>query len=364
MNNKKIIKLTQDLIKFPSTENNIKARKDIVLFVYEQFKNYPVFIKKFNYNNNPSIVITLKEERSPVIFLNGHLDVVPASFKKNFKPYIKDNRIYGRGSGDMKAACAVMIEIMKYFAQQKNKLSIGLMLTTDEECGGENGVGYLINKQKYTSKLALIPDGGKNLNSIILNEKGMLRFKLKAYGKSAHSARPFWGENAIDKLLKIYSEIRKIVPEIKEKEWRNSLNLSIISGGDIINKVPDYAEALIDIRFLTINDKKNILNKIYKITKDIEIILEASPFVHDKNNFYIKKYQDILKQELNKEVEFLNSEASSDARFFSENNISTIITKINCQNIHSKNEWVDIKEAESFYRILVKFIPELFRDRA
>ncbi|MBL7058010.1 M20/M25/M40 family metallo-hydrolase [Patescibacteria group bacterium] len=354
---KNIENLTKSLIEFPSTKENVQARKDIVLFVREQFKECDVFVDEFDYNDDPSIIITLKKEKNPFLFLNGHLDVVPACSENDFIPYVKDGKIYGRGSGDMKAACAVMIEAMKYFSKQKNRPSVGLMLTTDEESGGENGVGYLINNQKYSSTVALIPDGGINLNTVVLNEKGVIRLRIKSFGKAAHSARPFFGKNAIDELIQKYLKLRQFIPEIKQHEWKNSLNLSIISGGDIANKVPDYAEAIVDIRFIDKKERDLILQEIGKITKDTEIFMKSAPFVQDKNSIYIRQYQDILKQELaNKEISFLNSEGSSDAMYFSENNIPTVITKINCDNIHSNDEWVDIGEMEVFYRVLMKFI--------
>jgi len=291
----------------------------------------------------------------PALLLNGHLDVVPAK-PEDFRPYQKDNRIYGRGSGDMKAACAVMIEIMKKMASEERPPSLGLMLTTDEEIGGFNGVGYLVETRGYRPELALIPDGGRNLATLAVNEKGVLHLKLKAFGKAAHGSRPFLGENAVDKLIGTYQELRKFIPQLREQKWQNTMNLGKIQGGEATNKVPDYAEMDLDIRFVGKEDKDKILRQVREVTSDFEILAQGPPFVQDENDHFIKDYQRIAEEVLGQELSLYRSEGASDARFFSEVGVPVISTKINCDNIHAEREWVDIDSMERFYDIVLAFV--------
>ncbi|HRY82585.1 MAG TPA: M20/M25/M40 family metallo-hydrolase [Candidatus Moranbacteria bacterium] len=352
-----IAKLASELIKFKSIKENISERKRIVSFVKTQFKNVPVFIKEFDKNNNPSIIITLKKEKCPKIFLIGHLDVVLAN-DSQFQSKIKDKKLFGRGAGDMKLADAVMIEVVKYFAKKKRKLSLGLMLTTDEETGGFNGVNFLLNNKKYSSKLAIIPDGGPNLKNIIVNQKGVLHLKLKSFGISAHASRPFLGQNAIDDLYLKYLKIRKIIPFTEKNEWKDTMSLGKFYGGEAINKVPDYAEMFIDIRYIKDNGKKIILKKISNIV-NWELISHGKSLVQSTKNIYLKEFKKLLKSETGDEVFFSKVEGSSDARFFSENKIPVIITRINCGNIHGENEWGDLEEANIFQDVLKKFINKI-----
>ncbi len=355
MNKKdELINLTLKLIGFPTTKENAKARRDIIDFVKKNLSKERVFLKEYNHNNFPSLVINLKKEKNPDIFLVGHLDVVSAK-KSDFQGKIRGGRIYGRGAGDMKAACVVMIDVLKYFSQQKNKPSLGLILTTDEEIGGFNGVKYLLNQRKYKSKLAIIPDGGKNLSTIVFQEKGLFHIEVSVKGKAAHAARPFWGDNAIDKLIDIYLKLKNIIPDLKEGQWDNSMNLSRISGGEAINQVPDKAQMHLDIRFIDKKNGERIVRRIKKITS-FKILAQGSAFFQDKNNFYVKLYQKIAESIMGKKISFIGSEGASDARFFCEKNIPAIITKINCRNIHADNEWVDIKEMLLLRKILISFL--------
>ncbi|HCU70320.1 MAG TPA: hypothetical protein DIC35_01025 [Candidatus Moranbacteria bacterium] len=355
-NSKNIIKLTNDLIRFESTKANFKEKKEIVQFVEKQFKGHDVYIKRFEKNGTHSIVVTLKKERNPKIFLSGHLDVVDAK-KSQFQPKIKNNRIYGRGSGDMKAGCAAMIEAIKFFSSAKSKPSLGLMLTTDEEIGGANGVGYILDHEKYHPDVVIVPDGGIDLRTIVTDQKGVIHLKLISHGISAHGARPFLGKNAIEKLIDFYSKIRRNFSNM-DGEWKNTINLGKFIGGESVNKVPDYAEMHLDIRYIRANDRDRILNYIEKISGDIviEVAAQGEVFVQNKKNSYVKAFKKIIENKLDEKVHFYKVEGASDARYFSKKGIATIITKIKCENIHANDEWVDVKEIQIFYNCLIEFI--------
>ncbi len=353
---KELIKLTSKLVKIDSS--NTVGKKAIVNFVRDFFAEEKVFIKVFSRNNYPTIVISLQKGKFSNLILSGHLDVVPATAKE-FNPVIKQGKIFGRGTGDMKSACAVMIIALRDFSRLPKKPSVSLILTTDEEIGGHSGTEYLLKKEKYRSHLAIVPDGGTELKTIIINKKGVLQLKLKSFGKSAHGSRPFWGDNAIDKLIKEYSKIRLLVPELKTRKWKTTMNLGIIRGGDVANKVPDYAEMCLDIRYLSITEKDNLIKKIKRISPKLEIINIGQPFYQNPKHPLIQLYKKVSADVLREKIKFSRMEGSSDARFFSEMGIPTIITRIDSKNIHSLNEYVNLRAMEKFYEILLKFIPKV-----
>ncbi|MFA6252471.1 MAG: M20/M25/M40 family metallo-hydrolase [Candidatus Paceibacterota bacterium] len=356
---KKLIELTSNLIRFKSTENNLEEREKIIEYVKKEFDGYKVYIREYKSSKSPSVVITLHRERNPYIFLNGHLDVVPAE-ERQFEPKVTSSKIYGRGAGDMKAACAVMIETMKYFSLKKKKPSVGLMLTTDEEVGGNNGVKKLL--KRHRSKFAIIPDGDKNLKSIVLDQKGVFHCKVWTKGKSAHGSRPFLGENAIDKIIDIYQRIKKVIPDCSAGEWKNTLNLGKIQGGDVINKVPNYAEAYFDIRTVNNYETEKIFNTIKSITSNFKVLNMGYACVQEPIDF-IENFKKITEGELRAKVEYSRVEGASDARYFSQLGIPIIVNSLKCDNKHTKNEWVDIKQMVSFYNILVEFLSEYIDER-
>ena len=149
---KEILELTKKLIQIESIRSKPERLKEVVDVAADYFKDTKMIIKKYVSNDKPSVMILTKETKHPKLILNGHLDVIEAE-KDQFKPKIEGDKLIARGAGDMKGACATMMVIMKKLYQQNPKLSFALMLTTDEEIGGFDGVKYLLEKEKYKTDM-------------------------------------------------------------------------------------------------------------------------------------------------------------------------------------------------------------------
>lgn len=359
-----LITLTKKLIKFKSTASRPTELERLVDFVEDYFKGGIFFIKRFKDAGKPSIVITFENKKNPRIFLVGHLDVVEAD-EQDFIPRIRGNKLFARGAGDMKGNAACLIKIMKEFFQEGLKPDIGLMLTSDEEIGGVNGVNFLLNKRGYNCKLAIIPDGGK-LDEITIKEKGVLRLIVEAKGKSVHGSRPWKGDNAIEKIMKAYFEIKRLFSKVGFKDnWKETLNLGKISGGEEVNKVPGFAKMELDIRFTEKTNWKEIYQKILGITSKIKgvkikIIGVKEVLFTSPDNFYLKKYKEVCQRLLGRKVKFSREHGASDASHFAKKRIPVILHEPECRNVHAKNEWLDIKSQKIYYQILKKFLQEFF----
>ena len=257
----------------------------------------------------------------------------------------------------MKGNVAVLMQL---FAEQELKFqSMALMLTFDEESGGFNGVNYLLNEVGYSCDCAIVPDGGNNFR-LITNQKGFLFIKISAQGKSAHGSRPWTGENALEKLINVYSEIKKEFNfDSSSNYWQITFNLGHLEGGNAVNKVPDQATALLDFRFPQREDERKILNFFDKLIKDYqglsyEVILTGAPLV-SINNVYFDKLIKAAKRlgiKLKKDCDF----PASDARFFSARNIPVLMFNPHCSPGHIDGEWVDLASLEKFYLLLVEFL--------
>lgn len=342
---KEVIELTKRLIRFQTTKENPKELKKCVNFVARQMPKH-LHITQGIRNNKPYLIASVKKTKKPKLILTGHLDVVEAE-PGQFKPIVKNGRIYGRGSADMKAGAAIAIQVMK---EEKEK-DITLMLSTDEEIGGINGIGYL-SKQGWKPKVVLSVEPSEQ--KINIKEKGVLWLKIKTSGKAAHGSTPWKGENAIEKLLQKYERIKKMFPKPDKRKWRVTMNLGLIRGGHAYNKVPDHAEMGIDIRYTEKDDIQKVLKKIRKI-KDIKIeIAQKQPTLNtDKDNPYMKRLKKIAKTEFRKEY------GASDVRFFAKRGLPAADFGPKGANYHGKNEWVSIKSMENIYKSLKSFIQTL-----
>ena len=144
-----IIEITQDLMRFRSETGNIEQTTQLMTYI----KNIMTLI-------GAKVDIFAPKGVAPVIFIRnkatlnfdtlvlGHVDVVPAS-EKMFSPLIKEGKLYGRGSLDMKSFAAVALNSMQYVIENKLPLNFGIILSSDEEKGSKGTHAFL---KKYATK--------------------------------------------------------------------------------------------------------------------------------------------------------------------------------------------------------------------
>lgn len=204
----------------------------------------------------------------------------------------------------------------------------------------------------------MYPDGGTNF-TLIKEEKGLLQLELSIKTKSAHASQPFNGENAIVKLYEVYETLIKKYPLPKDStEYQTSINLSSLHGGIQTNQVPDSATMKLDIRYIAKDKPQDFISIISNTNPNIEIktILSGPVFKTNLNNKSIKNYLKICKEILNKEIDIIGCESTSDAVYFSEKNIPTIIMNPDGYFPHCENEYVNKDSLVTLYNIYYEFI--------
>lgn len=336
---------TIDLISFPTYAGNDQAFIELFEYVKRKVKNFNIEEKIVNYDNhdNYNLVISNTTDNDFDLIFCCHIDVVSAN---EYKSYEKDNKLYGRGAIDMKGQTAVILELLN---NVKTSKKIAVFLTSDEELGGFCCREIIKN---YNSKLAVIPDGGSNFQ-LIVEEKGLLQLELNSTGISAHGSEPFNGDNAIIKLINLYNNLIKMYPIPKKKEFKLSITLSKLNGGDANNKVPDFAKMNLDIRFTKKDNVDEILNYIKNYSQDISVkILDHEPvFYVDEKNDIIQTFMNNCNNILGRKPEIAKCCAGSDAPYFSEKNIPVIMMNPKGNNWHKKDEYVEIDSLYTLYEI-------------
>ncbi len=352
-------KLISDLIRFKTVQNNQEEFEKCFEYIRNYFNKTQLIVKEFVSNGHKSMVISNTEEKNLDVIFAGHIDVVPAS-DEIFEPIVKGNIIYGRGVFDMKGAVAVILKTLKHMKTYKK---VAAIITSDEEIGGFDGIGHLLEKEEYTAKVAIVPDGGKDFE-LITEEKGVLQLKVFAKGVEAHASLLYEGSNAIAKLIKVYEKLSEkydCCEEQSKKEFRTTINLSKMYGGDAINKVPGYAEMYLDIRHVSTDSKEDIINYIYGLNQDIsiEIIAEGAAFSINTASLYVQKYIKVAEETLGTDIKIGSFDAASDGRFFAAKGIPTIIMNPRGEGFHKQDERLDLTSAERLYEIYMKYIREI-----
>lgn len=246
----------------------------------------------------------------------------------------------------MKGQLSTIISLLKH---NKANKKIAFIITSDEEIGGYCCKEML---KDYNSKLAVIPDASSNYN-LVVEEKGLLQIELTAHGTTAHASEPYKGVNAILKLMTLYNNLLEIYPMPENNEFKTTINLSKLNGGTATNMVPGVATMTLDIRFEKSDSIKSILENISKIKGDIELkILDQGPVFQVDETLpiiqeFIKSTETILKHP----VVIEKCVATSDAIYFSEKNIPTILMNPKGAYWHGPNEYVEIESLYTLYEI-------------
>ncbi len=356
----KLTEYLSQLVSMNTTTADKEANKQALHWVKENLSSLPLYFKSYDFNGFHSLVITTKPTKKPKIFLVAHMDVVPG--KENlFDPIIKDNKLYGRGAYDMKMAIACYILLIHELKDQLKELDIGIMLTTDEEVGGMNGVKRLL-EEDYSTSIALLPDGGFNWK-FEQAAKGVLQIKLSAKGQAAHGSRPWEGKNAINNLMPAVLEMNNYFDKEKilHQDYFPTVNIGTFQGGSSTNQVADYAEAKLDIRFPPSMKGDRIFTKMQEIIKNypdifIEKLLQALPYQEKIDGTFFNQFKLVAKKLYGIEIGSVSSHGASDARFFGEKQIPVLVIAPNGGEIHSDKEWIDLIDLTRFYQVIKNWI--------
>lgn len=196
------------------------------------------------------------------IVLSAHADVVPTEGQSwSSDPFTlteRDGRLYGRGSSDMKGFLACMVTAAAKATISPLKQPLYLAISYDEELGCL-GVRFLLRKLQETGLAAsgcII--GEPTQMQVAVAHKGKVALRIKCRGKSAHSANPLNGINAIALAASMVSELQtlqKYIEDTEEHDKRfevpfSTVQVGLIEGGVALNIVPEHCNLMVEIRVL------------------------------------------------------------------------------------------------------------------
>ena len=339
----------------------------------------------------PNTYATLKgDAEGPWILLNGHVDVVPADpsgwSHDPFKPVVKNGKVYGRGSADMKGSGACQIFAMKALVETGTKFrgSITPTFTTDEEVGGYSGVEYLVEKHVITKDVdyCLSTDSGMQLYVASL---GDAEYLITVHGKATHSGRGWTGVNAIEYGASLIEDLKKLGVEVSKrrsridmepgygiKKMRPGLYVNTAKGGLKGNIIPDTFEFLVDRRFIPEENEARARREIQRVVKEfaaknrevkvsLKRILSYDPMLTAPNHPLVRTVRKVARKILGSDVRPCGSQGSTDMAAVSRLGVPVAVigaTRLD-SNIHGIDEHVRINDLISITKILAHTFLEL-----
>ena len=262
-----VVALISQLIEIPSVSSQESAAASFL-----ESYSADVFGKDVVKRDGNSIIITLgSPNASHRLLLCSHIDTVsPADgwTKDPFKATKDSGRIYGLGANDALASCVSMFGALSHLQSEiKGDAAIILALVEEEEMGSE-GFFRIEPTLNYTSAIFGEPTEMRAATEM----RGYMRVKLLGKGHSCHASRPWEGKNAIFHLVNQLAAIEK--EDLKDgSPWgQATIEPTLMKAGQSTNQIPDYAEAILDIRPTPAINNENILERLDALGCDYEVI--------------------------------------------------------------------------------------------
>ncbi|MFB0559863.1 MAG: M20 family metallopeptidase [Candidatus Lokiarchaeia archaeon] len=373
-----IISLTRELIKIPSYVEVEDGERRVAECLEAFFRDNGLSPEIREIESGVNIIVSFDDidASSPSLMFNGHLDTVPVENMTipPFEAEIRDGKLYGRGSCDMKGGLASMAAALVALKRAEVKLKGGLVFAgVSTEEAGSWGTREIIRSGPLTD--CVIVGEPTNLE-IVSASKGITLAIIDIMGKAAHGSSPELGVNAIYKAMKLVQKVRDELPKIFQKKKHPVLgsptfNLGTIKGGERFNIVPDKCNLVFDRRMIpgetgdeVTSEFQEIINSIKKEDAEFDATLQmvmGLPPMDTPIDLPFIKCLDEAVEHVFGQTNYAGIAGSTDAALFSQHGIPSIVFGPgHLSKAHTSDEYIEIsqlKKAAEIYAITaLKFL--------
>lgn len=223
-----------------------------------------------------SLVVGEPDDR-PLVVLAGHLDTVPSQGQGPAR--VDDGVLRGLGAADMKSGVAVMIHLLEDpEVRAGSRNVVGVFYEAEEGPMDGNGLGPVLDSVDWLGDAEFAVVLEPSDSQIQLGCNGSINARVTFTGKTSHSARPWWGENAITKAGEWLAAMDRREPELHVvggMEYREVFSVTLASGGIARNVIPDRFELNLNHRFtpdMSIDDATRRLQEVCTAADEVEVI--------------------------------------------------------------------------------------------
>lgn len=323
------------------------------------------------------VIAKLGTGNGPVLAFEGHQDTVAIGEKDQWQhdplgAEIVGDKVYGRGTTDMKAGLAAEALALMELADEGAELNgtLEFIATVAEESSQHNhmqGAQTLVKKGLIQDVDAIIIAEPSD-SQLDFAHKGSITYRVSSVGKTAHSSMPQLGYNAIKPLVHYYNlqeEYFKSFAGVENQYLGKTVPVvTKIDGGQQLNSVPDYAELFAKVRTIPEISNDEIWQHIKAMIKQVNeedgaqlsltVLGDKIPVVTDPNAPFIKTLHRVAEEKLQRPVAIQGVAFGTDASELSKGNdhFSMAVLGPGNKTAHAINEWVSLT---TYYEFIEMF---------
>jgi acetylornithine deacetylase len=268
------IEMAKRLVAFDTTSRN--SNLELIEFVRDYLDGYSVKSELvFDVTGaKANLFATIGPQDQGGIMLSGHTDVVPIDDQDwHTDPFAlveKDDRLYGRGSADMKSFIATLLTLVPDLVRRRLREPIHLSFSYDEEIGciGVRRLISILAARPNKPRLCIV--GEPTEMQVGVGHKGKHTLRCHVHGHEAHSSLIHQGVNAIEAAAELIAKLREIARRKRDhgpfdpdfEPPYSSIQTGLIQGGTALNIVPRDCTFDFEIRPLPGDDVAAVINEL------------------------------------------------------------------------------------------------------
>jgi len=351
----------QDLVAFEST--SVLSNVEVSDYVEQALGRLGFSIERLEYDDPQGVrkanIIGKKGAGQGGVAYFGHTDVVPADpwFSDEhgpFSPTIKNDRLYGRGSCDMKGSIACMLAAASQFSPSELQQPIYITCTADEEIGYGGASDVAKNSELYREMVAGKSRGivgEPTMLQVVYAHKGTYGFRAVSHGRAAHSSSRD-GINANLAMIPFLAEMKKLHDETEsDKRWQNdefdpptvSLNIGINDHTKAVNITPPQSICTVYFRPMPGQDADSLVERARQAAEacgvEFERLHSGQPLYVDPKSEYVREMLNLADRPQAETVCY-----GTDGTMFGEMEHLVVFGPGDIAQAHTWDEWIALDQ--------------------
>jgi acetylornithine deacetylase len=304
------------------------------------------------------------------LMLNAHMDTVGvAGMEHPHEPAIVGNRLYGRGSYDMKGGLAAIMFAAAAAKQRGLRGDVILTAVADEEFAS---IGTSSIIKRWHADAAIVTEATGLQISIA--HKGFLWLEIETEGIAAHGSRPDLGVDAIAKMGKVLVGLEELDRRLRSTPSHRllgsgSLHASLITGGQELSSYPDRCVLSVERRTIpgetqerVESEIRGILERVQAADPDFKALFKTTlvrePFEISEDEPIVQIVHHHASSRQGSQPAYMGGTGWMDSAILASAGIPTVIFGPGGEGAHAVVEWVDLEQVERCYEVLLATIEE------
>jgi acetylornithine deacetylase len=363
-----VIELTRELVALdtvnPALVPGAPGERPAVEFLAARLGARGFEIEIVGPGDRPSLLATRRGRAGgPTLALNGHLDTVGVEGMDDpFSARIEGDRMYGRGTCDMKAGVAAMVVAAERAAEAGHDGDVVLALVADEEHGSIGSAAVLDHLSGRLPDACIV--GEPTWLDVIVAHRGFSVVEVELFGRAAHSSRPHEGVNAVTLLGRLLGGVAERDDLLAAQEphpyaGHGSLLATVARGGTAPFTLAARASALVERR--TIPGEP-----LHAGLREVEAIMERLALPGECRELLARDAWE-LSDAAQRLVELLPFEGRAGAPYWMESamweqaGVPTVVCGPAGGGLHTDVEWVELEQLRAYEEALAAVIPAFGR---